>query len=127
MTKGDKRSKQPRKQRKERREAPLHRRQKFVRATLNDELRERYGTRSERVHEGDEVEVMRGDYAGETGEVLNVDLDELKVYVEDVTVEKADGEEVPRPLDASNLRITELNLDDTRREERLENKKGGEE
>ena len=39
--------------------------------------------------------------------------------VEDVTIEKADGEEVPRPLDASNLRVTELDLEDDRREARL--------
>ena len=111
---------QPRKQRKEREEAPLHKRNRFVRATLSDELREEYGTRSVRVSEGDTVEMMRGDDAGEEEEVLRVDLDETKVYVENVTVEKTDGEEVPRPIDASNLRVTELNLDDPERVERLE-------
>ena len=111
---------QPRKQRKEREEAPLHKRNRFVRATLSDELREEYGTRSVRVSEGDTVEIMRGDDAGEEEEVLRVDLDETKVYVENVTVEKTDGEEVPRPIDASNLRVTELNLDDPERVERLE-------
>lgn len=119
-------SKQPRKQRKEREEAPLHKRNKYVRATLSDELREEYGTRSVRVSEGDTVEIMRGDYAGEEEEVLRVDLDETKVYVEDVTVEKTDGEEVPRPVDASNLRVTELNLQDGEREERI-SELGGEE
>lgn len=115
------RSKQPRKQRKERQDAPLHKRNKYVRATLSDDLREEYGTRSVRVSEGDTVEIMRGDYAGEEEEVLRVDLDETKVYVENVTVEKTDGEEVPKPVDASNLRVTDLNLDDPVREERLEN------
>ena len=33
---------------------------------------------------------------------------------------RADGEEVPRPLDASNLRVTDLDLEDDRRQERLE-------
>lgn len=112
-------SKQPRKQRKERDEAPLHKRNKYVRATLSDELREEYGTRSVRVSEGDTVEIMRGDYAGEEEEVLRVDLTETKVYIEDVTVEKTDGEEVPRPVDASNLRVTELNLQDDERAERI--------
>lgn len=114
-------SKQPRKQRKKREEAPLHKRNKYVRATLSDELREEYGTRSVRVSEGDTVEVMRGDYAGDEQEVLRVDLDETKVYVEEVTIEKTDGEELPKPVDASNLRVTELNLEDPVREERLEN------
>lgn len=112
-------STQPRKQRKEREQAPLHKRNKYVRATLSDELREEYGTRSVRVSEGDTVEIMRGDYAGEEEEVLRVDLTETKVYIEDVTVEKTDGEEVPRPVDASNLRVTELNLQDGEREERI--------
>ncbi len=114
-------SKQPRKQRKAREEAPLHQRNRYVRATLSDELREEYGTRSVRVSEGDTVEIMRGDDAGEEEEVLRVDLDKTKVYVEGVTVEKTDGEEVPKPVDASNLRVTELNLQDDVREERLEN------
>ena len=113
-------SKQPRKQRKKREDAPLHERNKYVRATLSDELREEYGTRSVRVSEGDTVEIMRGDYAGEEEEVLRVDLDETKVYIEDVTVEKTDGEEVPKPVDASNLRVTNLNLQDPVRQERLE-------
>jgi len=62
---------------------------------------------------------MRGDFAGEEAEVLNVDLTDAVVHVEDVTLEKADGEEVPRPLDASNLRVVDLDLEDDRREARL--------
>jgi LSU ribosomal protein L24P len=66
------------------------------------------------------VEILRGDDAGEEAEVINVDLRSESITVEDVTVEKSDGEEVPRPLDASNLRVTELDLEDPRREQRLE-------
>lgn len=117
-------STQPRKQRKERDEAPLHQRNRFVRATLAEDLRQEYDTRSVRVSEGDTVEIMRGDHAGEEEEVVRVDLDETKVYVENVTVEKTDGEEVPRPVDASNLRVIDLNLDDPVREERLEEVSG---
>jgi large subunit ribosomal protein L24 len=113
-------TRQPRKQRKRRREAPLHERHSQVRATLAEELREEYGRRSVRVNAGDTVEVMRGDFAGEEAEVVAVDLKTETVHVEDVVLEKADGEEVPRPLDASNLRVTELNLEDERRAARLE-------
>ncbi|WP_372910263.1 50S ribosomal protein L24 [Salinigranum sp.] len=114
-------TKQPRKQRTRTRDAPLHERHKQVRATLSEDLREEYGRRNARVNAGDTVEVLRGDYAGETGEVIEVDLKKAAVHVEDVTVEKADGEEVPRPLDASNVRITKLEFhdDDDRREARL--------
>jgi len=113
-------TRQPHKQRNAQERAPLHERHDQVRATLSEDLRDEYGQRSVRVNEGDTVEVMRGDFAGETADVLAVDLKNAVVHVEDVTVEKADGEEVPRPLDASNLRVTSLNLDDSRRQARLE-------
>jgi large subunit ribosomal protein L24 len=112
-------TRQPRKQRNETEHAPLHERHKQVMATLSDDLREEYGQRSVRVNAGDTVEVMRGDFAGEEAEVVTVDLTDAVVHVEDVVLEKADGEEVPRPLDASNLRVTDLDLEDDRREARL--------
>lgn len=113
-------SEQPRKQRTRTERAPLHRRQAQLRATLADDLREEYDARRTRVNAGDTVEVMRGDYAGEEGEVVRVDLKDATIHVEDVTVETADGEEVPRPLEPSNVRITDLDLSDDRREARLE-------
>jgi len=112
-------TRQPRKQRTREREAALHERHEQVQATLADDLREEYDRRSVRVNAGDTVEVMRGDHAGEEGEVLDVDLRDAVVRVEDVTTEKADGEEVPRALDASNLRVTDLDLEDDVREARL--------
>ena len=112
-------SEQPRKQRKSQAQAPLHRRHKALRATLSEELRDEYDTRNTRVNTGDTVEVLRGDHAGTEGEVLRVDLVDEVVHVEEVTVEKADGEEVAYPLDASNLRITSIDLDDDRRRDRL--------
>ena len=113
-------TRQPRKQRTQTRNAPLHERHDQVRSTLADDLREQYGQRSVRVNAGDTVEVLRGDHAGEEAEVIAVDLADEVVHVEGVTVEKADGEEVPRPLDASNLRVTDLDLEDDRRRARLE-------
>jgi large subunit ribosomal protein L24 len=111
---------QPHKQREAQREAPLHERHKQVRSTLSTELREQYDQRSVRVNEGDTVEVMRGDFAEETGEVVQVDLRDATIQVDGVTNETVDGEEVPRPLDASNVRVTGLDLSDPRREQRLE-------
>ncbi|WP_436344125.1 50S ribosomal protein L24 [Natronorubrum sp. FCH18a] len=113
-------SEQPTKQRNETARAPLHKRQKQLHATLSDELREEYDTRRTRVNAGDTVEVMRGDDAGEEGEVLRAILEDGTIHVEGVTVETADGEEVPRPLAPSNVRITDLDLEDERREARLE-------
>jgi large subunit ribosomal protein L24 len=113
-------TRQPRKQRNQKRDAALHEKQKQVRATLTADLREEYGQRNVRVNAGDTVEVLRGDHAGEEGEVLEVDLRDEVIHVEEVTVEKTDGEEVPRPLDASNVRVTDLDLEDEVRQERLE-------
>jgi ribosomal protein L24p/L26e, archaeal/eukaryotic len=111
---------QPRKQRKQTAQAPLHERHSEVRATLSEDLREEYGQRSVRVNEGDTVEVLRGDFAGEKESVVGVDLKDATVEVENVTLETADGEEVLRPLDASNLRVTDLDLSDDKRQARLE-------
>lgn len=113
-------TRQPRKQRTQTRNAPLHERHDQVRATLSEDLREQYGQRSVRVNVDDTVEVLRGDHAGEEADVIAVDLADGVVHVEGVTVEKADGEEVPRPTDASNLRVTDLDLEDDRRRARLE-------
>ena len=112
-------SKQPRKQRKAQEAAPLHKRHKQLQAPLSSELRSEYDRRSVRVNAGDTVEIMRGDDAGEEGEVVRVDMSAPAVHVEGVTVEKADGEEVARPVHASNVRVTALDLDDERRRERL--------
>ena len=113
-------SKQPHNQRTAVERAPLHQRGAQLNATLSDELREEYDTRRTRLNAGDRVEVMRGDHAGQDGEVVRVELSDGVIHVEGVTVETADGEEVPRPIDASNVRITDLDLSDERREARLE-------
>lgn len=113
-------SKKPSKQRKRRSEAPLHVRQDAVSAPLSWKLRDRYGKRRVNVRSGDEVEVMRGDHAGETGTVEAVDLDSMTIVVEDVTVERGDGSSESYPLQPSNVKITDLDTSDPRREEKLE-------
>ncbi len=101
-------SKQPRKQRKYRYNAPLHVRRKFLSANLSEELRKRLGRRSIPVRKGDTVQVMRGDFKGVTGKVEKVSLKKLKVYIDSVKVKKANGREVMRPVDPSNIRIIDI-------------------
>lgn len=120
-------SKQPHKQRKQTRNAPLHERHRQLRATLSDDLRDEYGRRNAHVCQGDTVEVLRGDFAGHEDEVVRVDVTDTVVHVEGVTIETADGEEVARPLQASNLRITEINDADPLRIERLTSDGGADE
>ena len=112
-------SAQPKKQRRARYNAPHHQRGKYMHAGLEKSLREQYKRRAIRVIKGDTVRVLRGDHAGHEGVVDKVDMVRYRVIVHGVSVNKADGTEVPRPVDPSNLRITKLNLDDPRREEKL--------
>lgn len=109
-------SKQPRKQRKARFNAPLHIRQKFMGARLSEELSKEYGTRSAAVIKGDSVKVMRGDFKGTEGKVQTVSLMDGTITVDGVISTKVDGTEVPRPIYPSNVMITKLELKDGRRE-----------
>ena len=120
-------TRQPSKQRTQTERASLHEKHSEVRATLSEDLREEYGRRNARVNEGDTVEIMRGDYAGTEDDVVKVDLREGVVHVEEVTTEKADGEEVAKGIDASNLKITDLDLSDDVRRERIEERGGDDE
>jgi large subunit ribosomal protein L24 len=108
-------SKQPRKQRKARYNAPLHIRQKFMGARLSEALSKEYGTRSAAVVAGDTVKVMRGDFKGNEGKVQTVSLQDGTIAVDGVISTKVDGTEVPRPIYPSNVMITKLELKDGRR------------
>jgi len=118
-------SRQPRKQRRALYNAPLHVRQKLVTARLSRELREKYGVKRLPVRKGDKVRVMRGDFKGHEGEVVEVDLKRLVVYVDGVLLKKADGTQVFRPLHPSNLMIVELKLDDEWRRKIIERRSKG--
>ena len=72
-----------------------------------------------RVVKGDTVKITRGDFVGDEGLVDGVDTQKSKLIVHGVSSTKADGTEVPRPVDASNVQITSLNLADKRREAKL--------
>ncbi len=108
-------SKQPRKQRKYRHNAPLHIRRKFVSASLSPELRKQVGKRSVPIRKGDEVLVAKGGLRGNRGIVERVDLKKLKIYMENIKFKRLDGREVLRALQPSNLRIIKLNLNDKKR------------
>jgi large subunit ribosomal protein L24 len=113
-------TKKPRKQRRKIIEATEKDRQRMMGATLSPKLRERYGTRTVPVRVNDTVKIMRGDFAGIEGKVIEVDRRKARVIVEGVTREKASGEQVRIPIHASKVMITNLNLDDKWRRERLE-------
>jgi len=115
-------SKQPRKQRKYRANAPLHIRHKMMAAHLSKELREKYKKRSFPVRKGDKVKVLRGKFKGTIGEIERVDLKNYKIYVKGVETKKREGQKTPYPLSPSNVMILTLNLEDKRRVKALERK-----
>ncbi len=108
-------SRQPRKQRKFRVNAPLHLRHKFLSATLSKELRKKYGKRSVPVRKGDEVLVMRGKFAKKTAKVNSVNLTKSRLVLEGIQATKRDGTKVSFPINASNVMIKTLDLEDKKR------------
>ena len=115
-------SKQPRKQRKALYTAPLHKRHNSMSVHLSDALKEEFNRRSFPVRKGDEVEIVRGDFKGTVGKVEGVDLKRYRVLVDGASSQKQDGSKLYQPIHPSNLVLTEIYLDDERRNEALNRK-----
>lgn len=109
-------SKQPRKQRKKLYNLPLHLRWHLMTVLLSDELRKELGIKRLGVHKGDTVRILRGDWKGHEGKVTKIDLKRIRIYVEGVTVKKADGTDVFYPIHPSKAMIVKLGeIDDVRK------------
>ena len=116
-------SKQVRKQRKYRHNAPLHVKQKFVHVHLSKDLKKKHGKRRLGLKKGDKVKIVRGQFRKHTGTVDKIDLKKTAVYVSGIEVTKKDGSKTTYPIDPSNLLLTELSLDDKNRQKIIERKK----
>jgi len=112
-------SKQPRKQRKYTHNAPSHIKSGFLGSHLSKELKKKYNKRSIRVKKGDKIKIMRGKFKGKTGKVENVDVKRSLIYVEGIQISKKDGTKTKQGFHSSNMLITELNLDDKKRVNKL--------
>ena len=113
-------SSKPRKQRKDFHQGPLHKKEHSLRAHVADDLLDKYNVWNVRVHKGDTVKVMRGGYAGHTAKVTSIDTKKRALFIEKVTSVKSDGKETPRPIHASNVLVTKLDLTDPWRRKKLE-------
>ncbi|MBU4143205.1 50S ribosomal protein L24 [Patescibacteria group bacterium] len=116
-------SKQPRKQRKYRHNAPLHIRQKLVSAHLSKELHKKHNKRSINLKKGDGVKISRGQFRNKTGKIEEVNLKKTVVYVSGIEVVKRDGTKTRYPIHPSNLIVTELDIGDKMRNKIFERKK----
>ncbi len=125
FSKAWKSSTQPRKQRKYQANAPLHLKRKMTQSHLSKELREKHGKRSIRVKKGDKVKIMTGGFKGKIGTIEKVDTKNSKVFITKVEYTKKDGSKTMYPIHSSNVMITELNLNDKRRKEKLVKKEQG--
>lgn len=65
------------------------------------------------------MKVLRGDFTGVEGKVTAINNKTLRVTMEGITREKADGTQKPVPVSPSKLVITKLNTDDKWRIQRL--------
>jgi large subunit ribosomal protein L24 len=117
---------QPRKQRKYRYNAPLNIKRNFLSINLSKELRDKYGIRSIKPRTGDKVKVMRGSFKSKSGQIEKIDSKNVKVYVAKIELTKKDGSKSKSPIHPSNLQITELNLSDKLRKNKMSEKKSTE-
>lgn len=112
-------SKQPRKQRKYRHNAPLHTKHKFLNSNLSKSLRQKHSKRSLPLRKGDEVLVMRGSFRKKKAKVETIDLKKSRVSLENITRTKKDGTKVAVWFNPSSVQIQTLNLDDKARIKKL--------
>ena len=110
----------PRKQRKELFNAPLHKKRKEIAAHLEENLLLKYNKRSLSVIKGDTVLVMRGSFKGHEDKVAKVNVKKRTLEIEGITMSKADGNKIAKPIHPSNVMITKLNLTDKWRRKKLE-------
>jgi large subunit ribosomal protein L24 len=95
-------------------------RQKYLHARLEKKLADKYKLRSVQIRKGDTIKVLRGDFRDREGKVAKVNLKDETIEVDGVTVHKADGSEVSRPIHPSNVIVTKLEVKDKRRMSKLE-------
>jgi len=115
-------SKQPRKQRKYKANAPTHIRRNLMSSNLSKDLRKKYGKRSFPIRKEDSVKIMRGEFKGKTGKIDSVSLKKLRVMIAGIFRSKKDGSKVEVYFNPSNLQIQELHLEDVKRKKALERK-----
>lgn len=84
-------------------------------ATLDKVLRKKYGKRNLELKKGDEVKVMRGEFKGKTGKVLEVDRKKVRVTIEGIHRTKKDGNKVKVWFHPSKLKIIKVDEGDKKR------------
>lgn len=113
-------SKKPRKQRYMLHNAPLHKKRKWISSHLAENLLLKYDRRNLPVVKGDTVKIMRGNFRGHEDKIVKVNVRDQTVEIEGVTITTAKGTKLAKPIHASTLLITKLNVTDKWRRKKLE-------
>jgi len=103
-------TKSPSKNRKRMYQAPNHQRNKFFNAKLISDLQEELGIKRLSIRKGDHVMVIKGEFKGVEGKVIDVDRKKLFIYIDGVQIEKAGGASYNRPIRPWDVIITKVNL-----------------
>jgi len=96
---------------------------KQLSCSLSKELRKKYGKRSVRIIEGDNVKIVRGEFAGVDGKVTKISIPDRGVNVEGVKKEKLKGDKFDVYVHTTNIILTSLDTGDKWRINKLEGKK----
>ena len=115
-------SKQVRKQRKYRFNAPLHISHRLMSASLSKELRKKYQRRNFPLRKGDSVKVMRGSFKKKEGKIASIDLKKKRIMIEGIQRTKKDGSKISVFFDPSKVMIMSLVLEDKERLQAIEKK-----
>ena len=113
------RSVKARKQRKFVYNAPLHIRHNFLSLNLSKELRKKYGMRNLSPRKGDSVRVVKGSFKNKNGKIERIMLKEMRIFVAGIENTRKDGAKSLCPLKPNALQITELVLDDKKRQKAI--------
>ena len=68
------------------------------------------------IRKDDEVKIARGSHKGKEGKVTNVYRKKWCIYIDKIQREKVNGTSVSIPIDPSNVIITKLKLDKSRKD-----------
>ncbi len=116
-------SKNPKKQRKYRANAPSKIKENFLSIHLDKNLKKKYLCRNIRARIADKIKILRGNFKGQEVKIESVDVKHSKIYSSKIVRTKKEGSTTKIPLEPSNLMLTDLNLDDKKRLKILERKK----
>ena len=117
-------SSQPRKVRKQFFNATKDEKHKALSCKLSKELQQTHGVKRLPVRRDDEVRVIAGSSVNREGKVIDVKLSEMRIYIDSLTKDKSNGQQIKIPVHPSNCVLTKLKMDKARLE-LIHNRKAG--